>query len=218
MSEAREVKNEKKGSGKRGKTFKRVYMTALIGILSAIAFGLMYFDFPILFIAPDFYKFDFSEFPVIIGAFALGPITGIIIELLKNLLHIAFEGTQNGFIGEFANFSMGVCYVLPAALLYRFKKTKKRAIFGLVLSTLSCVVAGSLLNAYVLIPMYTKFMSLEDIIAKGTGVHAIIKDLPTFIMFAVAPFNLLKYGVVSVITVISYKHISRVLKNPMENV
>ena len=218
MNGTEEAKKEQKGGANRSKTFVRTYQVALIGILSAIACVLMILEFPLTFIAPDFYKFDFSDFPAIIGAFALGPIPGVIIEGLKNLLKILVKGSSSGFIGEAANFTMGVFYVLPASLVYYFKKTKKRAVIGLVISTVVCVVAGSLLNAFILLPAYSKYYGapIEAFIAAGTKVHSIITDLSTFVLFAVAPFNLLKYSVISVLTILIYKSISRVLKNPME--
>ena len=220
MSETEAVKKEQNGGAKHSKSFVRNYKIALIGILSAIACVLMRLEFPLLFIAPDFYKLDFSDLLAIIGSFALGPVAGVIIEGLKNLLKILFFGTNTKYIGEIANFAVGVCYVLPASLIYYFRKTKKRAVIGLVLSTIVCVTFGSLLNAFVLLPAYSKMYGapIEYFIGKGTEVHAIIKDLPTFILFAVAPFNLLKFGVISLITIIIYKSISRVLKNPMERV
>lgn len=218
MNGTEEAKKERKAGANRNRSFVRTYQVALIGILSAIACVLMILEFAVAFIAPDFYKFDFSDFPAIIGAFALGPIPGVIIEGLKNLLKILVKGSSSSFIGEAANFTMGVFYVLPASLVYYFKKTKKRAVIGLVISTVVCVVAGSLLNAFILLPAYSKFYGapIEAFIAEGAKVHSIITDLPTFVLFAVAPFNLLKYTVISVITILVYKSISRVLKNPME--
>lgn len=213
-----EQKEQRKSRNKQ--SFYRTYMITLIGVLSAAAAGLMLLEFPLLFIAPDFYKFDFSDLPAIIGSFALGPVAGVSIEALKNLLKILFVGSKTNYIGELANFGVGVCYVLPASLLYYYRKTKKRAITGLALSTVICVTVGSLLNAFVLLPAYSKLYGapMEYFIGKGTEVHGIIKDLQTFILFAVAPFNLLKYGVISLITILIYKRISRVLKNPLEKV
>ncbi len=210
---------ETQDSKKRNSSFYHIYRIALIGILSAAAFGLMKLEFPMLFIAPEFYKMDFSELPVIIGTFALGPISGVIIELLKNLLNVLLDGTNTAFVGEFANFAMGVCYILPAGILYYFRKTKKTAIVGLSISTVCCVILGCFVNAYVLLPMYSKLYfegNIELIIDMGTKVHSIIKDVPTFVIFAVAPFNLIKYGASTLITIFIYKRISRILKNPME--
>ena len=213
-----EQKEQRKSRNKQ--SFYRTYMITLIGVLSAAAAGLMLLEFPLLFIAPKFYKFDFSDLPAIIGSFALGPVAGVSIEALKNLLKILFVGSKTNYIGELANFGVGVCYVLPASLLYYYRKTKKRAVAGLALSTVICVTVGSLLNAFVLLPAYSKLYGapMEYFIGKGTEVHGIIKDLQTFILFAVAPFNLLKYGVISLITILIYKRISRVLKNPLEKV
>ena len=213
-----EQKEQRKSRNKQ--SFYRTYMITLIGVLSAAAAGLMLLEFPLLFIAPEFYKFDFSDLPAIIGSFALGPVAGVSIEALKNLLKILFVGSKTNYIGELANFGVGVCYVLPASLLYYYRKTKKRAVAGLALSTVICITVGSLLNAFVLLPAYSKLYGapMEYFIGKGTEVHGIIKDLQTFILFAVAPFNLLKYGVISLITILIYKRISRVLKNPLEKV
>lgn len=213
-----EQKEQRKSRNKQ--SFYRTYMITLIGVLSAAAAGLMLLEFPLLFIAPEFFKFDFSDLPAIIGSFALGPVAGVSIEALKNLLKILFVGSKTNYIGELANFGVGVCYVLPASLLYYYRKTKKRAVAGLALSTGICVTVGSLLNAFVLLPAYSKLYGapMEYFIGKGTEVHGIIKDLQTFILFAVAPFNLLKYGVISLITILIYKRISRVLKNPLEKV
>jgi riboflavin transporter FmnP len=220
MSKKNDAKTtETQNDKKRNSSFYHIYRITLIGILSAVAFGLMKLEFPMLFIAPEFYKMDFSELPVIIGTFALGPISGVIIELLKNLLNVLIDGTATAFVGEFANFAMGVCYILPAGVLYYFRKTKKTAIVGLSISTVCCVVLGCFLNAYVLLPMYSRLYFKDDIeliIEMGTKVHSIIKDVPSFVIFAVAPFNLIKYGAASLITILIYKRISRILKNPME--
>lgn len=216
-----EVTAVREGGKKRSSTFIHMYRITLIGILSAAAYGLMALDFPLVWVAPEFYEFDFSEIPVIIGAFALGPVAGVIIEFLKNLLHIVTMPSPTVGVGELANFAMGVCYILPASLIYCFKKTKRRAVIGLSVSTVSCTVLGSCLNAFVLLPMYCRVstgLTMEIIIGMGTAVHKFIKDLPTFILFAVAPFNLLKYGAASIITMLIYKRISRILKNPMERV
>ena len=202
----------------KSKSFVRLYRIALIGIFTAIAVVLMMFEFPLLWIAPGFYKMDFSELPIIIGALALGPVEGIVMEFLKNLLNILLQGTVTVGIGEFANFAMGVCYVLPAALIYAFKKTKKRAVIGLIIATFMCAILGALLNAFVLLPAYAKYMTngMDDIIKAGTAVNGRITSVATFVFLAVAPFNLIKYATISAITILIYKRISRILKNPME--
>ena len=113
-----------------------------MAMLSAVAVVLMYFDFPLVFLAPGFYKLDFSEVPVLIGSFLLGPCAGVIIEAVKVLLHMCLKGTTTAFVGDFANFILGCAYVVPAAVIYHLHKTKKMAVapFNLIKSVIDGVV------------------------------------------------------------------------------
>lgn len=185
----------------------------VIAMLSALATILMLFEIPLWF-APSFYKLDFSEVPVLVGAFAMGPMAGVIIELVKVLINLAINGTITMGVGELANFLIGCSMVVPAALIYKSKKSRKMAIQGLVAGSISMTVFGSLMNAVLLLPVYTLFMgsSMEDLIAFGTMVNPSITNLVTFILLAVAPFNLLKGVVVSLITILLYKRLSSVIK------
>ncbi len=181
-------------------------------MLAAIAAVLMFLDFPVPFL-PSFYKIDFSELPVLIGAYALGPVAGVIIEAFKILVKFLIKGSTTAGIGELANFLMGVAFILPASIPYRLKKTKKRAIIGLVIGTVCCTVAGCLLNAYVLLPVYAKaFGGMEKIIGLGTKVNKNISGLGSFVLLATAPLNLIKCISVSVITMLIYKPLSRIIK------
>ena len=184
-----------------------------IAMLAAVAVVLMLFEFPLPFL-PPFYKIDASELPVIIGAFAMGPWAGVLIELLKVLLNLLLDGTTTAFVGEFANFLIGCSYVVPASLVYYYRKSKKNAVLGLLLGTLACAVVGCLLNAYLLLPAYSKAfkMDIEALIAMGTAANKAINSMFTFVLFATAPLNILKCGLVSVITMLIYKPISRILK------
>lgn len=184
----------------------------VIALLSALATILMLFEIPLWF-TPYFYELDFSEVPVLIGAFALGPVAGIVIELIKILLNLLFNGSDTAFIGEFANFLLGCSLVVPSALIYKAYKTKKSAVVGMIVGTITFIITGSLLNAYLLLPAYSRmFMPLDVIIAEGTKVNKYIKDMSTFIVYAVAPFNLLKGSAVAIITAILYKYVSPVIK------
>ncbi|MBO4767520.1 MAG: Gx transporter family protein [Lachnospiraceae bacterium] len=185
----------------------------LIAMLTAVAIVLMMFEFPVPFI-PPFYKMDFSELPIIIGAFAMGPVAGVIMEFLKILLNLLFTGTGTAFVGEFANFIMGCCFIVPASILYYAHKTKKMSRIGLGVGCAAVTVCSCLLNAYLLLPTYGKLfhMDLDVIIGMGAEKNAGIKTLTTFIIYGVAPFNLIKYGLVSIVTIFIYKHISRLLK------
>ena len=184
-----------------------------IAMLAAVAVILMLFEFPLPFL-PPFYKIDASELPVIIGAFAMGPWAGVLIELIKILLNLLLDGTTTAFVGEFANFLIGCSYVVPASLVYYYRKSKKNAVLGLVLGTVSCAVVGCLLNAYLLLPAYSKafHMEIDALIAMGTAANKAINSMFTFVLFATAPLNIFKCGLVSVITMLVYKPISRILK------
>lgn len=183
-----------------------------ISMLGAVAVILMLFEFPLPFL-PPFYKIDASELPVLIGAFAMGPLAGVAIELIKILLNLLFDGTTTVFVGEFANFLIGCSYVVPAALVYYRHKSKKRAVLGLVLGTLLCTVVGCLLNAFLLLPAYSKafHMEMDALIAMGTAANQAVDSLFTFVLFATAPLNLLKCSIVSVITMLIYKPVRKLL-------
>ncbi len=185
-----------------------------IGMLGAIATVLMLFEFPLPFIAPPFYELDFSEVPVLVGAFALGPVAGATIELVKILINLIVTGTDTAFVGEIGNYLLGCSFIIPAALIYKMKKTKKTAVIAMITGTVTMTVFGCLLNAYVLLPTYaTAFgMPIDAIVEFGNAINANIKDVMSFVVLAVAPFNILKGIVVSVITLLIYKHISPILK------
>lgn len=191
---------------------KTAYMTK-IGLLSAMAMVLMYFDFPLWF-APPFYKIDLSDLCALIGAFALGPIAGVLIEALKNVLILLFKGSSTLFVGEVSNFIIGCSFVLPAAIIYTHKKSKKQALIGMTAGTVCMATVGSLMNAFALIPAYVSIMNipLESIIAMGNAVNGKIHDIYSLVFWAVVPFNLLKGIIVSLITALIYKKISVMLK------
>lgn len=202
-----------KGSNVKKTGNMRTRNMVSIAMLGAVAVVLMLFEFPLPFL-PPFYKIDASELPVIIGAFAMGPLAGVAIELLKNLLNLLIDGTTTAFVGEFANFLIGCSYVVPASMVYYYRKSKRNAVLGLVLGTVACAVVGCLLNAYLLLPAYSKafHMEIDALIAMGTAANKAIDSMFTFVLFATAPLNILKCGLVSVITMLIYKPISRILK------
>lgn len=213
LAKLAEYAADKRSGNVKKKQMQRTRRMVIIAMLAAIAIVLMLFEFPLPFL-PPFYKIDASELPVIIGAFTLGPVAGVIIEFVKVLLNILIDGTTTAFVGEFANFLIGCSYVVPAAMVYYFKKTKKNAVLGLILGTVVCTVCGCLLNAYLLLPAYSKafHMEIDALIAMGTAVNGAINSMLTFVIFATAPLNIIKCGVVSVFTMLIYKPISRILK------
>ena len=184
-------------------------------IMAAVAVVIMLFSFPLPSIAPSFYKLDFSEVPVLIGAFALGPVPAIIIEALKVLLNLIFNGTNTAFIGEFANFLMGCALVVPASIIYHNDKTRSSAIKGIVVGIICMVIAGDLLNYFLLIPAYVNIahFPLDAIIAAGTRIFPFINNTFTLVIVCVTLFNLVKGVLVGVITVLLYKRVSPLLHN-----
>ena len=197
----------------KGNSGTKVRMMAQMGMLSAIAVVLMLFEIPLPF-APSFYEIDFSEVPVLIGCFTMGPLAGAIIELLKILLNFAINGTATAGVGEVANFLIGCAFVIPAAVIYKKKPTRTGAIIGMVTGTLFMTFIGCFLNAFVLLPTYAKAfgMPIDALVGMGTAVNSHITSLTTFVIFAVAPFNLLKGFLVSLIVFLIYKKISPILK------
>ena len=181
---------------------------AKIGVLSAIAVVLMLFEIPLPF-APSFYKLDLSEVPVLIGCFAMGPVAGATIEFIKILLNFIIDGSVTAGVGELANFLIGCAFCVPAGIVYRKHKTKKHALMGMALGTVIMVAVGCVLNAYVLLPAYaTAFqMPIQGLVEMGSAVNGNITNIMTFVLFAVAPFNLVKGIVVSGIVFISYKKV-----------
>lgn len=183
-----------------------------VAMLGAIATVLMLFEFPLPFIAPSFYELDFSEVPVLIGAFAMGPLAGVTIEAIKILLNLFINGTITGGVGEFSNFLLGVVFVLPAAIIYQKHRTRKGAFWGLVSGGLCMVILGLFINAYVMIPLYSRLMPLEAIIAQAAAIWPVIDNTLKFVLLCVAPFNLIKVIILTLITMLLYKRISPLLK------
>ena len=182
---------------------------AVIGMLGGVAGVLMLFEIPLVMIAPSFYGLDFSEIPVLIGTFALGPVAGILIELVKIMVKLLFKPTSTAFVGEFSNFVIGCSLLLPAGIVYRKRRTRKHAVIGMVMGTLMMAVIGAVLNAVIMLPFYAKVIPLEQIIAAGAEIWPAIDGIWTFVIFCVAPFNLIKGAVTSLSTAVIYKRISK---------
>lgn len=204
------VEKKKSGNTERILTTRKLTM---IGMFSAIAAILMIFEFPLPF-APAFYKLDFSEIPVLITAFAFGPVAGVMVEFCKIVLNLLMDSTTTAFVGELANFMVGCSFILPASIIYLHKKNRKSAIIGCVVGTICLTVFGTSFNAIYLVPKFAELygMPLDAIIGMGTAINPTITDLTTLVLFAVAPLNILKGVSVSVITMLVYKKLSRFMK------
>lgn len=187
----------------------------MIGLFSAIAVILFLFEFPIPFIAPPFYELDFSEIPALIGGFAFGPVAGVLIEFCKVLLKLVIKGTSTAFVGDLANFVIGCSLVLPASIIYMFKKTKKTAVLSCVSGSAFMTVFGTAFNGIYLLPAFSALfgMPMDVILGMGTEINGHINSITTFVCFAVAPMNIIKSVAASVVTLLIYKPLSPILKN-----
>lgn len=199
----------------QGRTKEKFGVRALvnIGMLSAIAVILMLFEIPLPF-APSFYEIDFSEVPVMVGCFAMGPFAGALIEFVKILLNFVVTGTETAGVGELANFVIGCSLCVPAGLIYRRKRTRSRALIGMLTGTIVMTVIGCAVNAYVLLPTYAAafHMPMDALVEMGTAVNPNINSVVTFVLFAVAPFNILKGVLVSAVVFLIYKKISPIFR------
>lgn len=186
---------------------------SIIGMCSAIAMVLYTLDFPVPFLAPPFYKLDFSEIPVLLCGFFLGPSAGVICLALKVLIKLLLQGTTTAFVGDLANFVVGTTLVLPAVIIYHLHKSKKSAMAGLSIGTASMAIFGSAFNAIYLIPEFSRLfgLPLEAIIGMGAKIHPSIDSVSRLALLCVAPLNLVKGAAVSVLTMLLYKHVARPL-------
>ena len=184
-----------------------------IGMLSVIAFILMYFQLPITFVAPPFMKLDISDLPVLMGAFTMGPVFGIIIAALKNIMHIIFKGTMTAGIGELSNFLISSTFAFVSAYFYRKHRTYKGAIISLTLGVLAMTFLAMLSNYFVVFPLYAKVMPMDAIIEMGSAITPRITGLFSMMIYSVFPFNLIKGFTTSAVMMLVYKKISPIFKD-----
>ncbi len=192
----------------RRSAVRKITVTAM---LSAVAFALMFVEFPIPALIPSFVKMDVSDLPALLGAFSLGPASGIVISLLKNVLHILIKGTTSGGVGELCNFVLGAAFACAAGVIYQRSKSRKTAILGAVAGAVFMGLLSVPLNYFVTYPMYTKFMPLETIIGMyqliRPSANGLLECLITFNM----PFTILKGLLDAVLCFLIYKPLSPIL-------
>ena len=186
-----------------------VWKLTMTAMLSAIAFVLMFLEFSVP-IMPPFIKMDLSDLPELIGAFAMGPVSGVAICLIKNLLHL-FMSTTGG-VGELSNFILGACFVFPAGMIYRKWKGKKSAILGASLGSFLMAAVSVISNYYIVYPVYYNFMDKDAILTAYQAIFPGVENSLQCLIVFNAPFTLVKGLFSVVITVLIYKHISPFLK------
>lgn len=190
----------------------RLTLAAMFGALAAV---LMLFDVPIFFTLP-FIKLDFSDIPVILGAYMLGPLWGAVIAFVKIALNFVLNGTTTVGIGELANLLFSLAYVLPAGIIYRFKRTKKGAVLSLISGTLIASVTAVILDWFVVFPFYisvSSSLTMDAVIGMASGTNPLVNDALTMMLFSVFPANLLKYTLASVITFFAYTPLRKLINS-----
>ncbi len=187
---------------------------AYMAMFAALAGVLMLLEVPLLFVAPDFYKLDLSEIPVLICAFSMGPAAGVVCEFLKVVVKLLLKGTTTAFVGDFANFAVGCSMVLPASILYNTKRTFRRAVVSLIVGGLIMTVFGSLFNAVYLIPAFARLYGapIDAILGMAQKVNPHVNSVYAMAALCVAPFNVIKAVAVSVITLPLYKRVKKLIK------
>ena len=186
---------------------RRLTVTAM---LSAVAYALMFIDFPIPFLIPSFIQMDISELPALIGAFAMGPVCGICVCLVKNLLHLFI--TTTGGVGELSNFLLGVAFVLPAGLVYKHKKSKKSALIGSLLGAVLMGLVSIPIKYFLTYPIYYNFLPEATILEAYQAILSFVDNILECLVIFNMPFTMVKGLLVAVITMMIYKHISPILK------
>lgn len=184
------------------------YLT-VTAMLSAVAYILMFLDFSVPFM-PGFIKMDLSELPALIGSFSMGPLCGVMICLVKNVLHLFI--TTTGGVGELSNFILGVAFVLPAGLIYKHKKTRKTALAGSLLGAVIMAVFSVVSNYFLVYPVYYNFMPEDRILAAYQLILPSMKSILQCLVCFNMPFTFVKGLFSVVITFLVYKHISPILK------
>ena len=185
------------------------YLT-VTAMLSAVAYVLMFIDFPIPFLIPSFIQMDISELPALVGAFAFGPVCGVLICLVKNLLHLFI--TSTGGVGELCNFLLGATFVLAAGLIYKHKKSKKNALIGALVGAVLMGIISVPLNYFLTYPIYYNFMSKEAILEAYRAIIPSMKNILQCLICFNMPFTIAKGLICTGVTMLIYKHLSPILK------
>lgn len=197
-------------------TTARLTLTAMFGALAAV---LMLFELPIFFTLP-FIKLDFSDVPVILGAYMLGPFWGCVIAFIKIALNFVLNGTTTVGVGEMANLLFTIAYVLPAVFIYRVKRTKKSAVLSLAAATLFASVFAVVLDWFVVFPFYisvSSSLTMDVVINMAAGTNPLVHNAFTMMLFSVFPANLLKYTLASVLTFFAYAPLRKLINSFQKN-
>ena len=187
----------------------KTHRIAVTAILSAVATVLMFISFPIPFLIPPFVKMDFSELPALLAAFSMGPVSGVMVCLVKNLINLLFTTTSG--VGELCNFLLGVCFVIPAGWIYKVRRTRSGALLASGVGAVTMAVLSVPVNYFISYPFYTSFMPLDTIIGMYQDLLPSVDGLLACLLIFNMPFTLLK-GILDVaLAFLIYKPLSPLL-------
>lgn len=200
----------KKGTPKQREAGRvNVRYLTVTAMLTAVAYILMFLDFSVPFM-PSFIKMDLSELPALIGSFSMGPLCGVLVCLIKNVLHLFISTT--GGVGELSNFLLGAAFVLPAGLIYKHKKSKRNALLGSLLGSLIMGLFSIVSNYFLVYPVYYNFMDKEAVLNAYQVILPSVKNIFQCLVYFNMPFTIVKGLLSAGITMLVYKHLSPVLK------
>ena len=193
-------------SSNRHQKIRFLVVTAVLGAAAAV---LMMLSFSVPFM-PSFIKLDFSELPALIASFSMGPVSGVLVCLIKNLINLPM--TTTGGVGELSNFVLGACLVLPAGLIYRHRKNRVSALVGALIGSLCVALISLPSNYFVMYPIYTKFMPVDAIVGMYQAIFPGVDGLLSCLLLFNVPFTFLKGALDTLLTFLIYKHISPLIK------
>lgn len=195
---------------KKPRANEKTSILAKAAVFSAIAYIVMLIEFPLPF-APAFLKLDFSDIPALIVAFAIHPVVGVLVQLVKNILHFITK-TSTGGVGELGNFLVGASFVFVAGYIYRLNRTKKNALIGCIAATIVMTATAAIFNLLVLIPFYANIMPIETIVEMGSAITSKVTDVNSLVLYGITPFNIFKGVVISGVTMYLYPKIRVLIK------
>ena len=193
--------------------FLTVLTLVKISILSAIGYILMFISVPLPMLFPEFLKIDISDLTALLGGISLGPMAGVTIAFLKNLLQFITGMSTTGGVGEFANFLIGGSFVFTVSYIYSKKRNIQGVIIGLVSGIVVMTVVGCIANYFIILPFYATIgWSIDAVVSMGAAINPAIDSKMSFIIWMIAPFNILKSGLMSLLTLPMYKKTEKILK------
>ena len=192
--------------------FLTVSTLVKISILSAIGYILMFISVPLPMLFPEFLKIDISDLTALLGGISLGPMAGVTIAFLKNLLQFITGMSTTGGVGEFANFLIGGSFVFTVSYIYSKKRNIQGVIIGLVSGMVVMTVVGCVANYFIILPFYATIgWSIDAVVSMGAAINPVIDSKMSFVIWMIGPFNILKSGLMSLLTLPMYKKTEKIL-------